>query len=163
MFRFRLPHNRLLLFSGMLFLGWVADPCLGKSPKQSNNPPVNTAPVCRYLSGRAEATYVGSETCKMCHREQYDKIVDSRHWLAMTSIPAAVRAAAGLPREAGCESCHGPGSAHVEAGGDKTLIFNFPRFSSNYCNPCQACHSSDSLMAAAVANQRARFRPPWSP
>ncbi len=35
----------------------------------------------------------------------------------------------------GCESCHGPGSAHVEGGGDKTLIVRNPPLAG-----CLRCH-----------------------
>ncbi len=38
-----------------------------------------------------------------------------------------------------CESCHGPGSAHVEAGGDKNKILTYP----NITDPvvCGQCHA----------------------
>jgi DmsE family decaheme c-type cytochrome len=42
----------------------------------------------------------------------------------------------------GCESCHGPGSAHVEAGGDKDLIKSFKTLSpEETSNTCLECHN----------------------
>ncbi|MBU6402367.1 MAG: cytochrome c3 family protein [Verrucomicrobia bacterium] len=37
--------------------------------------------------------------------------------------------------EAGCESCHGPGSLHVESGGERRTIIN-PRRSPEVCFQC---------------------------
>jgi DmsE family decaheme c-type cytochrome len=42
----------------------------------------------------------------------------------------------------GCESCHGPGQAHVEAGGDKALIKNPPSMKpSEASEMCTSCHN----------------------
>jgi DmsE family decaheme c-type cytochrome len=41
----------------------------------------------------------------------------------------------------GCESCHGPGQAHVEAGGDPTKIASYKRMSTDEANAtCTTCH-----------------------
>jgi DmsE family decaheme c-type cytochrome len=61
----------------------------------------------------AEAKYVGSAACQQCHEAQY------KDWEA-TSHGRADKDAALLGGEAGCESCHGPGSEHVAADGEKT-------------------------------------------
>ncbi|MFW6324256.1 MAG: cytochrome c family protein, partial [Desulfovibrionales bacterium] len=41
---------------------------------------------------------------------------------------------------AGCEVCHGPGSSHVDTGGDPTLIKAKLELSD-----CDSCHSSDRV------------------
>lgn len=59
----------------------------------------------------AEEGYVGPETCKACHADRYESFTMSIHGVsADPRTPAA---------QMGCESCHGPGQAHVNAGGGK--------------------------------------------
>ncbi|MBI1954885.1 MAG: hypothetical protein HYS38_00665, partial [Acidobacteria bacterium] len=68
--------------------------------------------------------------------------------------PMAILLSDKYPQEQrGCEACHGPGSAHVEAVGEgteeatersKTLIYSFPRHSpQENAGQCLACHQKD--------------------
>jgi len=83
--------------------------------------------------GPAGATFVGSETCKTCHEEIFNGWEKSPHWKQTLKE-------GGISKH-GCEDCHGPGSAHVEGGGDKTKIFMFENASSNDINArCLTCH-----------------------
>jgi DmsE family decaheme c-type cytochrome len=91
--------------------------------------------------------YVGQETCLTCHEDRDYK--GTLH--AMTSnarTPASTH---------GCESCHGPGKAHVDGGGDKTKIINpanlKPQQSSEIC---ATCHNRDShlLWSGSQHDQR---------
>ena len=89
------------------------------------------------------ATYVGQETCLSCHETmkpgltaKYNHTVHSRVF-SETQGELASR---------GCEGCHGPGSAHVEAGGGKG-VGNMVPFGddssaavSRSNNACLACH-----------------------
>lgn len=74
--------------------------------------------------------YVGADTCLTCH-EDHDYKGTAHGRAANPKTPAATH---------GCESCHGPGQAHVEAGGDKSLIRNPkvlpPREVSAICTGC---------------------------
>jgi len=81
--------------------------------------------------------YVGSETCKGCHEEQFKQIDTTPHYKTMF--------AKGRGQEwHGCESCHGPGAAHVEGGGDKTKIFRFTEATSQEVTQrCMTCHESN--------------------
>ena len=54
------------------------------------------------------ATYVGSETCKQCHEDQFKKLDATLH-----SRVLGERGRTALQQQA-CESCHGPGSKHLE-------------------------------------------------
>lgn len=79
--------------------------------------------------------YVGSNVCKTCHAPVWANFYKNPHYRALAS-------GAETPEKTGCESCHGPAKAHVEARGGKTTI---PRaFSlmppSQALNTCLACH-----------------------
>ena len=83
------------------------------------------------------STYVGSETCKGCHEDQFKNIEASPHY--RTNLPK-IRG----EEVHGCESCHGPGSAHVEGGGDKTKIFTFKGARpEEITKRCMTCHEAN--------------------
>jgi DmsE family decaheme c-type cytochrome len=93
------------------------------------NPPVPSTP-----SG---ATYVGSETCKGCHEDIHKGVEANPHFQLLNEKKT------GNTDYHGCESCHGPGSAHVEGGGDKTKIFSFKGASAKDASAqCQQCHGT---------------------
>jgi DmsE family decaheme c-type cytochrome len=76
--------------------------------------------------------YVGEDTCLTCHEDQKKGYHGSPHGRAANPrSPMATK---------GCESCHGPGQAHVDGGGDKTKIINpktlSPREASETCLSC---------------------------
>lgn len=79
----------------------------------------------------ASADYVGEDTCLGCHDGQSYK--GTAHALKSNSrTPAATH---------GCESCHGPGKAHVEGGGDKTKIQNPTKLERREASDiCTTCH-----------------------
>ena len=89
------------------------------------------------LAGHGD--YVGSETCATCHAEQQKNFIHTIMGNAMAHPKSSLDAL-------GCESCHGPGKAHVEAGGSKETI---PvRFTKGTQTPveeqnaaCLSCHS----------------------
>lgn len=72
-----------------------------------------------------EAEYVGMETCASCHEAQAKRFPLTAHFQAH---------APGTESPGGnCESCHGPGKAHAEAGGGKGTII---RESAEQCFRC---------------------------
>ncbi len=66
----------------------------------------------------ADAEYVGSEECAMCH-EDIGEFYTSNHsphaWELGLAVP-------GRPEAVACEACHGPGSLHVDEGGDGWIL-----------------------------------------
>jgi len=55
---------------------------------------------------------VGAETCKSCHEESYAKFSHTKMGRLFLNHPRDAR------EKNACESCHGPGRAHVEAVSD---------------------------------------------
>jgi predicted CXXCH cytochrome family protein len=73
------------------------------------------------------ATFVGSKTCEDCH----ENITKGFH----TATHARLQAEGANATEVGCESCHGAGSIHNEAGGGSNNIVN-PKKSPEACFQC---------------------------
>lgn len=82
--------------------------------------------------GSAAAGYVGEQTCAMCHSAEADEFSTNPH--------------AKLVFEHGgkgvtCESCHGPGKAHVDSGGT-TEVFDFTKALGTAVDAkCLSCHA----------------------
>ncbi len=85
--------------------------------------------------GSADITNdVGSETCALCHAPISNKFGDNPH-----SKLALMHGGQGVT----CESCHGPGKAHVESGGDPTKILQISKMKPNEVDAtCLNCHAS---------------------
>lgn len=79
------------------------------------------------------AEYVGSAECATCHEDIAGDFEGATHAkLAMDS---------GKGLDMGCESCHGPGSLHVEAGGGSGVVKHIINLSNNP-EACFQCHQN---------------------
>jgi DmsE family decaheme c-type cytochrome len=77
--------------------------------------------------------FVGQETCATCHADVVKKFGTNPH-----SRLALEHAGKGVT----CESCHGPGKAHVEGGGDVTKIKRFDKLDAKQIDEtCLGCHA----------------------
>jgi DmsE family decaheme c-type cytochrome len=93
-------------------------------------------------SAEGNVSYVGSEICASCHAGFYDAFLKSVHGKKMMPDSPA--------NKGGCESCHGPGSAHVEKGGGREKgIYAFTRKADarNKSLKCLICHEESKSLA----------------
>lgn len=112
---------------------------------------------------KGTATYVGSQKCKECHEEQfesYSKYSKKAHSFSSIKVmqkgltkqelkkcydchttgygkPGGFRSESETPhlKNAGCESCHGPGSLHVESEDASDIKGSLS------VSDCQHCHN----------------------
>lgn len=94
------------------------------------------APAAKSAGGNANkaaaSEYVGSDTCVTCHDDQGKGFANNPHQKIAETHGAG----------SSCESCHGPGKAHVDGGGDVTKIFNPAKASAQEVDKtCLGCHS----------------------
>jgi DmsE family decaheme c-type cytochrome len=93
------------------------------------------------------ADFAGSETCATCHAEESNKF---------SSNPHAKLALEHGGKGVTCESCHGPGNAHVESGGDATKIFQFAKATTRETDiRCLGCHQGQHANFSRSAHAKA--------
>jgi DmsE family decaheme c-type cytochrome len=109
----------LLLGAGLLWTGAITAP--GQAANSSG-------------TQAAAGQFVGQETCVTCHADEGKSFANNPH-----SRLVLEHGGKGVT----CESCHGPGKAHVDAGGDPTKIFNFTKVTAKQVDDkCLGCHES---------------------
>jgi DmsE family decaheme c-type cytochrome len=115
---------KLLLLSSLLV------PLIGFLPGGSSRLRAQGKPKAQAAQAASTTT---NEDCATCHEEvvkafaknPHDTLEKSPHYNMKNS----------------CESCHGPGEAHVSSGGDKTQIIGFKgQAKTTYNKQCLACH-----------------------
>ena len=91
---------------------------------------ISCAPLSRTIVAPPQipgATFAGSKSCAECHADI------SRDF--KTATHARLKAEGSHAADVGCESCHGPGSKHNQAGGAHHTIIN-PGKSPEVCFQC---------------------------
>ncbi len=96
---------------------------------------IDSSNVPATLPNTNQDDYVGSETCATCHEDQFKSFSATKHAKLkdLDNWKGKVQ---------GCESCHGPGAAHVEGAGDITKIISFKNKTSKVISEsCLTCHA----------------------
>jgi DmsE family decaheme c-type cytochrome len=84
------------------------------------------------------ATAQTGEACASCHEPQATEFSATAHGRYFAGQSDAIRG--------NCESCHGAGNPHIEAGGDTSLIINPARMDElDGSAPCLSCHGGHRL------------------
>ncbi len=123
-----------LILPLLFFLGAIG---LRAAPPGAAAMPANAA------AQGAGAGYVGEEVCLTCHADQEKRFRNT----VMGKAFAHPRTG---QEKWGCETCHGPGKAHVDAGGGKdTIPLRFGRDSANSIDEqnasCLDCHHASAI------------------
>ncbi len=133
--------RRLLLVLVLLaLLPWVWDSGRVDAAQAQQSAPVVQQPsptVGKLISPKpVEVTgsqFVGAETCAACHADIAKKFSSNPH-----SQLALMHGGKGVT----CESCHGPGAAHVASGGDPTKILQLGKMPAKQLDAtCLNCHA----------------------
>jgi DmsE family decaheme c-type cytochrome len=95
-------------------------------------PPAQTTPPSTPAAPQGQG-YVGTDTCLTCHSDMEATLKGTQHGQTLNPrTPSAQR---------GCESCHGPGQAHVDDD-DKGNILRFKSARpERVSETCLACHN----------------------
>src|SRR5215471_2292606 len=94
-----MPGYRTVLLL-LALAGAVVGGCLAQRQQESAHP-------------QQQGAYVGSEVCLGCHADLAENFRTTAHAKLLAQAPPESAA------HWGCEACHGPGEAHVSAGGGK--------------------------------------------
>ena len=122
----------------MVWSRWVAPLAVslilaGAGIRAGGSTPTTTPPPARAPEQTQPAGYAGSDSCVLCHTPEADALKGTQH--AQAKNPRSP--AAGF----GCETCHGPGQAHVDDEA-KGHIKKFAALRPSEINEtCLTCHN----------------------
>lgn len=127
--------KKLWLISGILIPGLIiffSIRLVGQTPVGEVTPGGDGKP------GTGQEGYAGTAACLECHDEQGASFAETSHGIAGDPRSPAAKN--------GCESCHGPGKAHVDSGDGGGGILTFgvasDRSPSAQSATCETCHST---------------------
>src|SRR5579862_7646188 len=86
----------------------------------------------------AASGFIGSNACKTCHADVWFNFYKNPHYKSIATGTEP-------PERTGCEGCHGPAKAHVEArGGKATIPHAFSLMQpKQVLEDCLGCHARD--------------------
>jgi DmsE family decaheme c-type cytochrome len=128
--------RRLLLLCLLLAMPpWFWKLATVRAAQQKDAPAaVQQAVAAKPAVASKPSAFAGEATCVICHADLAKKFTSNPH-----SELALMHGGKGVT----CESCHGPGQAHVASGGDPTKILQLGKMSAKQIDStCLTCHAS---------------------
>ena len=123
----------LFLFA-ILCLAWLLTGVFGGATGTIASTDQGNTEIATNLPAQKD-DYVGSETCRGCHEDQFNRYAKTKH-------SKLADLASWKGKVQGCESCHGPGLKHVEDPTVKGSIISFVnKNSKEISETCLACHA----------------------
>lgn len=116
-----------VLGATLALIGWFAS---GNLPQQKSSAENKTPVGAKTL----DSNYVGSDACKECHEDQFKDFMHTSHakLIGMSSWKDKVT---------GCETCHGPGKAHIEEADPKKIVSFKNKSQKEISLTCLNCHA----------------------
>lgn len=122
-------HGALLLGALVAILASPTRARAGDKAAPKDAPALTAAPE--------GAKLVGKDACANCHTDKVKDFANTFHGRKMLSSPKLANA---------CESCHGAGSAHAEAGDTAKIVNPKKLDASAAADLCMTCHKDKALM-----------------
>jgi DmsE family decaheme c-type cytochrome len=89
------------------------------------------------------------QDCSVCHEDQANEFRKNPH--------AILEKNQGAKTGNACESCHGPGKEHIDAGGDKTKLITYKeKDSKKYNEQCLSCHKNSRNVNGYLGSEHAK-------
>lgn len=99
--------------------------------------------------GAPAASSTKMDDCATCHEDVVKAFARNPHTALQKSPVYNI--------ENPCESCHGPGEAHISGGGDKTKIISFKgQEKAAYSKQCLTCHNKNHEIEGFSATMHAK-------
>lgn len=132
----------LVLFLFVLSVSWATAGNGPQDAKAADKKAAATKPMQAPKATVDPAKYVGTDTCKGCHEEEFKSYESSAHYSTALNKKRS-------PDVQGCEGCHGPGKEHAENPGEKGNVFAFSHDtpSAQLSERCLGCHAEGGTHA----------------
>jgi DmsE family decaheme c-type cytochrome len=134
---------RRFALAGLFFAGMAAHAQTTPETPAAAPPPAASAPATP-----AKRTYVGSDVCGSCHEDIAKAIAKSPHEAVETGKKY------GFVGQA-CESCHGPGSAHIESLSPADIRNPAKLPAAEVEKTCQTCHRNNPTHSGRLESSHA--------
>ena len=139
----------------LIAMAWAVASGIGAAAAQAPQPPA-PGPAAAAAQPAAPATgpalkpgYAGSDTCKMCHEEIYNRFAKSPHFAVESNKGRGWAAMA-------CESCHGPGAKHAESADAKDIRQPAKLAPPQADKICLACHLNNTTDFGRISSGHAK-------